>query len=568
MHGVRSGRVPGGPARVKAPGILETNVLSEFQQKSSGVSRGREAGREELLVVTAFVAVCSILGGAFGSHLGSAASVSDRDAVDEQVQGLKTVLELVKNNYAEPVEPTDLIYDGAIPVLLRSLDPHSMFFDPEAFNRLREEQRGSYAGVGMLIRVFYGETIVDYPFPGSPAFEAGVRPGDAIVKINDASTDGLGVEDVAERVRGPEGSTVHLSLRRHGVNDLLELDVVRANIPRPSVPLAFFIEPGIGYIKILSFGETTGEEVDQALSHLGERNLKGLVLDLRGNQGGLLTGGVRVAERFLQRGQTIVSHRGRASDERVYKARRGQEGSRYPMTVLINCSSASAAEIVAGALQDHDRALMVGTNTFGKGLVQSVFDLTGSTGLVLTTARYYTPSGRLIQRPYDHISQRDYYFDPCSPTYQPGTQDPRLTDGGRAVYSGAGIAPDVKLPEAILNPFQARMVERRAFEGYAQEYSLRAKALPAGWEPDEGTIVGFQRYIERQGIPFTREEFQRNLPHIRRMVKKTVYTAVVDFDVAMRVDTEMDPSVRRAIELLPEARALLKDRSGDLARRD
>jgi hypothetical protein len=173
----------------------------------------------------------------------------------------------------------------------------------------------------------------------------------------------------------------------------------------------------------------------------------------------------------------------------------------------------------------------------------------------------------MIQRPYDNLSsQRDYYFDPCSPTYNPATNDPRLTDNGRAVYSGAGIAPDVKLAEAILNPFQQRMVERRAFEGFAQEYSLHTKVLPAGWEPDDRLISGFERYLERQGIAFAHEEFQRNLPHIRRMLKKSVYTAVVNYDEAMRVDTEMDPSVRRAIELLPEARALLRDRGGDLAK--
>ncbi len=552
--------------RAQMAGILETNVLFEFQQRGAGARRCGEAGRGALLVVAGIVVVCSILGGAFGSRLGSAASASDRNAVDEEVRGLKRVLDTIEENYAEPVTATEIIYGGAIPVLLRGLDPHSMFFDPEAFSRLREEQRGSYAGVGMLIRLYYGETIVDYPFPASPAFDAGVEPGDTIVKINGAPTDGLGVEEVAERVRGPEGTSVHLSLRRNGVDDLLELDVVRASIPRPSVPLAFFIEPGIGYVKILSFGETTGEELDQAMRRLHEGRLKGLVLDLRGNQGGLLTAGVRVAERFLQRGQTIVSHRGRASDERVYKARRGEEGQPFPMTVLINCNSASASEIVAGALQDHDRALMVGTNTFGKGLVQSVFDLPESTGLVLTTARYYTPSGRMIQRPYDNLSQRDYYFDPCSPTYNPGTQDPRLTDGGRAVYSGAGIAPDVKLAEAILNPFQQRMVERRAFEGYAQEFSLQTKTLPHNWDPDDRLIAGFERYLERQGITVSHEEFQRNLPHIRRMLKKSIYTAVVNYDEAMRVDTEMDPSVRRAIELLPEARALLRDRGRDLAK--
>jgi len=519
-----------------------------------------------LSVMGVVVAAAAVVGGVYGYRIGSAASVANLSAVEGQVRELSLVLDLVENNYADSVRPADLIYEGAIPSMLRNLDPHSMFFDPAAYGRLREEQRGQYAGVGMLIRPYYGETIVDYPFPGTPAFAAGIRPGDVIVKIDGISTDGLDVEEVAQRVRGPEGTSVQLSLRRQGSADLVEAEVIRASIPRPSVPLAFLVAPQVAYIKINTFNETTGEELDEALERLEKQKLKGLVLDLRGNQGGLLTGGVRVADHFLQPGQTIVSHRGRSSDERVYKTRQGQKGEPYPMIVLVNCSSASASEIVAGALQDHDRALIAGSYTFGKGLVQSVFDLSDSAGLVLTTARYYTPSGRLIQRPYDNVSQRDYYADPCSPDYQPANHDPRLTDKGRPVYSGVGISPDVKIQEMIYNAFQRRLLERRAFEGFAQQFSLRNGRLAPGWTPGPEVVTRFRLYLEEHEIPFTPAEFEQDLPHIERMLQRSILTAMVDYDEAIRADAELDPAVRRAVDLLPEAQALLRGENGKVSR--
>ena len=543
-------------------------MSSDLQVHGGLGGRSRQVSWSAVAAIACVIGACAVAGGVYGSRLGSAKAASARDSVQDDVREFQAVLGLVEENYAEVPRSDALIYDGAIPAMLQKLDPHSMFFNPEAFARLREDQRGSYAGVGMLIRPYYGETIVDYPFPGTPAFEAGIRPSDAIVEVDDVSMAGVDFEEVAQRVRGPDGTSVHLTLRRQGVDDLIEIDVIRANIPRPSLPLAFFVDQKVGYIKITNFGETTGNELDDALDRLEKDGLEGLVLDLRSNQGGLLTGGVRVADRFLDRGQTIVSHRGRVSDESVYKVRRGQKADPYPMAVLVNCGSASAAEIVAGALQDHDRALIVGTNTFGKGLVQSVFDLPNSTGLVLTTARYYTPSGRLIQRHYDNGaggSYYRYYADPCDPNYEPLNEDPRLTDSGRAVYGGAGITPDVRLPPITLDAFQRRLRDRRAFEGYAQQFSLRTPTLPENWDLTASVIADFREYLEEEGIPFTEADFETSLPHIRRMLKKHIYTAVADYDEGMRVDTVLDPAVRRAIELLPEARALLQGRTTESA---
>ena len=275
---------------------------------------------------------------------------------------------------------------------------------------MREEQRGHYFGVGMKVGARNNKTMVMEIFTGAPAYKAGIRPGDVITAVNDKPTEGLTTADVADLLKGPRGTVVKVTVMRQGHEAPLVFDVMRDEISRKSVPYGFFVRPGIAYMQILQFTETTSRELDANLKRLGEQNIKGLILDLRGNPGGLLNEGVAVADRFLQKGQTIVSHRGRASAEKPYVARNGNDGRDYPIVVLVNRYSASAAEIVAGALQDHDRAWIFGDNTFGKGLVQTVYPLSENTGLALTTAKYYTPSGRLIQRDYSSMSFFDYYY--------------------------------------------------------------------------------------------------------------------------------------------------------------
>jgi carboxyl-terminal processing protease len=275
----------------------------------------------------------------------------------------------------------------------------------------------------------------------------------------------------------------------------------------------------------------------------------------------LLSQGVYVSEKFLEKGQTIVSHHGRASTERVYKAQKGETGARYPIVVMVNCESASAAEIVSGALQDHDRALIIGTPTFGKGLVQTVFPLgnrSSTSGLALTTARYYTPTGRAIQRRYDGVSMVEYYGDPCSEHYKPTRDEVKLTDHGRQVYGGGGITPDIELELHRFNEVEIKLQTEFAFENFAQQYTLDRTELPTGWEPTAEVVESFKSFLTKEEIPVTDEQFQANVDFIKRRIKRAVYISAYDMDEGEKVFYELDPDVEKALEALPQAAALLQ----------
>src|SRR5664279_422154 len=365
------------------------------------------SSRRSAILVLSIILACGCVGVVFGQRLTSTATSGDGD-IRDSLRSFTRVYEVVQQNYAEPVNPANAIYHGAIPGMLRVLDPPSNFFDPKSYAALREEQRGKYYGVGMQVGPRNNKVIVIAPFAGAPAYRAGIRPGDIIIAVDGKPTDNMSTSDVAELLKGPKGTSVKITVLREGTDKPLDFTVVRDEIPRYSVDVHFLIRPGIGYIHVSGFQETTEKEVRDALDEFGD--IHGLVLDLRQNPGGLLSEGVGVADQFLKKGQVIVSHHGRASAEKVYKAAHGNGGKDYPLVVLVNRGTASAAEIVAGAIQDHDRGLIAGETTFGKGLVQTVYPLSENTGLALTTAKY-TPSGRLIQREYNGVSLYDYYYN-------------------------------------------------------------------------------------------------------------------------------------------------------------
>jgi carboxyl-terminal processing protease len=528
-----------------------------------------ESKRRGLLLVVTVLTLSAILGGIYGPSVrATAASASD---LQDAVRSFSRVLAIVQQNYADPVDADRVIYNGAIPGMLRVLDPHSTFFDPRQFSLLKEDQQGKYYGVGMQVAPRDGRTVVLAPFVGSPAYKAGIRPGDVILKVDGKSTEGLSTAEVADLLKGRKGTVVQITIGREGYPDPLEFTVTRDEIPRHGIDNVMMIRPGIGYIRVIGFNETTDRELTEALRQLDVSSLHGLILDLRGNPGGLLNEGVGVADMFLQKNQLIVSHRGRASQERRYYAIRGNQGVEVPLVVLINSFSASASEIVAGAIQDHDRGLVVGEPSFGKGLVQTVFQLSNSTGLALTTARYYTPSGRLIQRDYKAVSLWDYQFN-RKPPEKPS--EIKLTPSGRQVYGGGGIAPDVVVPIPKYNSFQEVLLRRDVlfpFEigvgGFTKYFLGEKPTITKDFVVDDAVMHEFRRYLDKQGIPYTEPELKENLAWIQRKIKREVFVSEFGLPEGYRVEVEGDVQVQKAIELIPQARALYENAKKVIAQR-
>jgi carboxyl-terminal processing protease len=529
--------------------------------------QSQPSSKRGIVVLIAVLGISAVLGGLFGPTLRARASTTATSAnSDAQLQdSLKSfthVLSVVERNYADPVDTDKVIYDGAIPGMLHVLDPHSNFFDPKQYALFKEEQQGKYYGVGMTISQRDNQTVVLAPFPGSPAYKAGIRPGDVVSKVEGKSCDGLTGTEVAEMLKGPKGTVVHISLGREGWDKPIEVSVTRDEILRPAVEYFTMIKPGIGYVRLVSFSETTDSDVADALKQLDFPKLDGLILDLRNNGGGLLSQAVGLSDMFLDKNEIVVSHRGRSSPERRYYAVRGNQGLEVPIVVLINGQSASASEIVAGAIQDHDRGLVVGETSFGKGLVQTQLPLSEDTALLLTTARYYTPSGRLIQRDYKNVSLYDYHYNPQKPK-QP---EVKLTDSGRQVFGQGGITPDDFVAAPKQDDFQTSLYRRGVFYATPQgvgdftRFYLSAKPdVSKDFVVDEQVINDFRKYLSNQHIKYTEPEIQENLTWLKWQIKREVFTSVFGLNEGFKVALQDDPQLDKAIDLIPQSKALYQN---------
>jgi carboxyl-terminal processing protease len=520
--------------------------------------------RRALFSATLFLGTCAVLG-SFVNQKVAAQSASDESTLRDSLHSFTTVYSIIEQNYADKLDTdkTDkAIYDGAIPGMLHTLDPHSNFYDPKAFAQMREDQHGKYYGVGMSIQPQVdkdGTTriVVLAPFEGTPSFKAGIRPGDVIDAIDAKSTKGMDSAAVASLLKGPKGTHVSVTMLREGAAKPLIFDLVRDDIARPSVDLAFLIRPGIGYVHVTSFIETTSREVGDALENFrSSGELKGLVLDLRGNPGGLLNEAVNTSDKFLQKGQVVVSQHGRAFPDQVYRASRGESGEKYPIVVLVNRNTASAAEIVSGALQDHDRALIVGETTFGKGLVQTVFQTAENTGLALTTYHYYTPSGRLIQRNYDHVSLYDYYYvrDDAAPADKTNLEV-KLTDSGRTVYGGGGITPDEKIDNVKSNHFQDSLLQQRAFFNFAKHY-LANRTINKDFTVDDAVMQEFKAFLKSNTIEYTDSDIAGVDDWVKESIKSDLFTSQFGQLEGLKVRAQWDPQIAKAITFMPQAQAL------------
>jgi carboxyl-terminal processing protease len=514
--------------------------------------------RRALFAVVLFFAVCAIVGSFLQGKVGAQSS-SDESQLRDSLRSFTNVYAEVEENYAEPIfgdKADTAIYDGAIPGMLRVLDPHSNFYDPKAYARMREEQHGRYYGVGMTIQqpINGGKTYVVFPMEGAPAFRAGIHPGDVIATVDGKSTDGMSSDLVAKALKGPKGTHVLVTMIREGQPKPLAFDLVRDEIPNPSVDLKYEIRPGVGYIHLKQFQETTAQEVNDAVD--GFPDLKGLVLDLRGNPGGLLNQAVEVCDHLLAKGQNIVSQRGRAYPDVVYTATHGNNGRTFPIVVLVNRSTASAAEIVSGALQDHDRALIVGETTFGKGLVQTVYNLSEDTGLALTTYHYYTPSGRLIQRNYTGVSLYDYYYNHAGALPSDSTnREVKLTDAGRTVYGGGGITPDEKIESPKSNRFEDTLLFKDVFFHFAPVYVAK-HTVDKNFEVNDAVLGEFKQYLTSQSIPYTDADLNGVMDWLKTSIKDKIVTIQFGQLQGLRTRADWDPEIQKALTFLPEAQAL------------
>jgi carboxyl-terminal processing protease len=514
------------------------------------------------------VLVSAGLGGVFGNS--AAATQSD---VTDQYRLYAQALAAVQREYVEELPADRLVY-SSIDGLLKTLDPHSSFFEPRAYAAMRERQQGSYYGLGVTIASIDGDITIQSIFEGSPAYKRGIRRGDVIARVAGESMKGWTTEEAVRRLKGPKGTTVNISIKRRGAEELIDMEVVRDEVNITTVRGAFMIDGETGYVKLAEFSETSDRELGAALEQLRAKGMKRLVFDLRDNPGGLLDQAILVSNRFLPQGDLIVYQRGRVdnSDE-DYHARNKSEYTDLPLVVLVNRNSASASEIVAGALQDHDRGLVVGETTFGKALVQSVYRIANNAGVAVTTARYYTPSGRLIQRPWDGSFDEYLTYSLRDQTEQKerSSADVKYTDAGRKVYSGGGIEPDKFIAGPIegFSPtrFGRLLYARQAFAQFADQFTAEGddrlasankgkKAIARGFTVTDAMLADFRKMLETQRIKIDEPALQQDLDFVRAMIHYDIDVALFGIEEARRNLIASDPQARFALQQFAEAQRL------------
>ena len=469
---------------------------------------------------------------------------------------LTEVMDLVQKQSPEPPTPRQLTH-ATIQGMLHTLDPHSNYMDESEFRLMREEQKGSFFGIGAIIQQHDQGIAIISPMKGGPAERLGVRSGDIIKEIDGTSTEGMTSNGALQKLRGEKGTLVELAIQRSGVAEFLKFSIARAEVPTNSVYYSFMLNPTTGLILIKDFGETTAEEFDRAVASLKKQGMKRLLLDLRANGGGVLDAAIGICRQLLGPDQLIVSQKGRdGREENQTRTNKGAQLDPFPLVILINRGSASASEIVTGAVQDHDRGLVVGQTSWGKGLVQSVLTINRSRGLALTTARYYTPSGRSIQRDYTH--GLDDYYNPEDEKDTKPLGPPFKTDLGRTVYGGGGINPDYALPTVRLNEFMVNLrFRQQSLFRYAVQEKERHGVQP-GQHADEAIMARFRAWTKEQKVEITDKDWDANLAAMQEQLSIEMQNVAFGVEAGFKVLCEKDPVILKALEVLPEAETLLQ----------
>ncbi|MBI1941436.1 MAG: PDZ domain-containing protein [Acidobacteria bacterium] len=475
------------------------------------------------------------------------------DDVTEESLRFTKVYALIEENFVEPLDPDRSIFDGGIRGLLRTLDPFSSFLDKDQFDQLKDQTRGKTRGFGSVLYVQPGKIMILQAAEGSPAWRAGLGPGDEIVEVNGTRINRLDLESLVRLLQRARSQRVRLGVVRPGQVVAQDFELFPAQLNLPSVDQAFLLEPGIAYLHISGFDQKTPREVADAANRLGGGDLKGLLLDLRNNFGGVLESAVQVASLFLPPEQPVLTVRGRAFPERTERTREAPARFDMPLIVLVNGNTASASEVLTAALQEHDRALVVGEPSFGKGVVESVAELSEGTGLALTTAQYFTPSGRSIQRPIPGT-----VLAAAATGVDPASDAPFRTASGRQVTPGGGITPDVAVSGPRLDPWVTFLNQRGSFTSFSSEFLTASGRVDRAFEPDSKVLASFRDYLGRHRILVPEEYWGQDEDYLKLRIKTELFNLVFGLAVGEEVETRGDPQVQEALSLFPKISQLMK----------
>jgi len=512
------------------------------------------------LAITLFV-LSIFFGNFFGEQV-----LAVNDETRELMRMYTELLNLEHEKYGGTVSYEDLVY-SSISGMLQTLDPHTNFLPPQTYSSMREKQQSTFYGLGILVSIRNNQLTVITPIEGTPASRMGLRAGDVISSIEGESTEAMSLDEAVQRLKGPKGTEVNITIARGGLDEPLQLTITRDEIPQNPVRYSFMIDEKTGYISLNDFNRGTGREIQQAIDKLRGEGMQQLLLDLRANGGGLLDESIEVADQFIPDDGGIVETRGRTRDSfQSFASSDAYADLNMPLVVLVGTSTASAAEILAGAIQDHDMGLIVGTPTWGKGLVQTVYSLSYGSGLALTTARYYTPSGRLIQR--DYSSWFDYRSNAREEPIVADSADPTETfetDLGRVVYGGGGITPDVIAKPVEPPELVQRLLSRNAFFNFSVRSSSGSKSMDRDWAPSDREIKKFREWLleEELAEPEEIEEGFNDVAtrdFIARTLRAEIFNSQFGLEDRYRVLAEGDSQIQRALEMFEDAGELLAQR--------
>ena len=524
------------------------------------------------------VVVGAVFGGLFG-RLSSTISADSSVTAGGIVTDYTEALAVIDKQYVGKLDHEKLA-DSSIQSMLWTLDPHSSFFTRDEFKKLYEEQSSQFYGIGVSILQHRDGVYVQSVIPNTPADKAGLRYGDRFLQVNGKDATDWTSSEVSKNVRGEKGTPVKVKIERVSSTTPMEFEIVRGGVPLPSIRNYFMLPNGVGYVGLTGgFQETTSEELGDAIKELQKQGMKSLVLDLRGNPGGLLPQAIDVVGKFVPSGQTVVSVKGRAAYAKAQQLRsKGGQIDDFPLVVLINGSSASASEIVAGAIQDYGRGVIVGTDSFGKGLVQRVFQLPNDTGLTLTTARYYTPYGRSLQRDYSSGSIYDYYSHQDDPTAADESKpkpegSPVTTANGRVLFGGRGIEPDVKVKGLEFNALRSRISDAafyftrqlaagkvQGFENYKVDRQNQSLTIaPTAFVIPDKLFEAFRAFTIADKLSgLSAENVNAQIDFAKTRLREELATANYSNEAGIQVLLEVDPQVLKALESMPEAKKMLE----------